>query len=299
MKTLSKNFKRISRQFGKKSVLFSVSLFLVGISTLNAQEMTEKEKNGYIGGVLLAEKFNEDMIKSGVKFNFEDLKEGGGFFEALSEGFRDAMNGQLKLSKAGYGVGSILVPELKKNGGEFIFEYLKGGEFFEALRTGFRDAINDEIKFSKEEIMSSIESFQQKMAPQQQKEKEMESEQKNESQYSIDYQRTIARHHASLSWYYLFTKEYVQSEQSARKALELDNTYLLPKTNLAHALLFQNRFTEAEHIYKELSQTIYQDNETYNKVLLNDFVELKKAGVIPENSNEDMEKIRQILQDQK
>ena len=158
----------------KKLMLFFISLFFLGTFALNAQEMTEKEKNGYIGGVLLSEKFIEEIVKSGVEFNFEDLKEGGGFFETFSEGFRDVMNGELKLAKSGYGAGSILAPEIKKKGGELIFEYLKGGEFFEGFRAGFRDGVNGEIKFSKEEMMSSIENLQQKMEPLQQKEKEYE-----------------------------------------------------------------------------------------------------------------------------
>ncbi|GHU71538.1 hypothetical protein FACS189413_13380 [Bacteroidia bacterium] len=94
----------------------------------------------------------------------------------------------------------------------------------------------------------------------------------------------------NFSWYYLFTKEYAESEQSARKALEF-NTASFAKTNLAHAILFQNRFSEAEKIYKELSQTIYKDNETFTKTLLDDFDTLEKENVIPAERNADVEKI--------
>jgi len=48
-----------------------------------------------------------------------------------------------------------------------------------------------------------------------------------------------------------------------------------------------------------LSQAIYQDNETYTQVLLNDFDELGKAGAIPEEHKADVEKIRQMLHNQK
>lgn len=220
----------------KKSVLFLISLFFLGILALNAQEMSDKEKNAYAGGVLLAEKIKNE----GLEFIFDDLKEEG---------------------------------------------------FSEAARAGFRDAINGEIKLSKEDIMSCLESFQQKMEAIQNKGKESE----NATQCPTNYQLTIVQYHTNLSWYYLFIKDYAQSEQFARKALELDNAYILPKTNLAHALLFQNRFSEAEKIYKELSQTIYKDNETYTQTLLNDLKELEEAGVIPDNCKKDVDKIRKML----
>ncbi|MDR1601177.1 MAG: tetratricopeptide repeat protein [Tannerella sp.] len=99
----------------------------------------------------------------------------------------------------------------------------------------------------------------------------------------------------SLSWYYLFTQEYPLSEQSARKGLDADPSQVWIKTNLAHALLFQSRFAEAETIYQELSQTIYKNNETFTQALLDDFDALEKAGAIPEERKQDVEKIRTML----
>jgi len=232
-----KNLKIVARL--KKSVLLFISMFLLGIFPLVAQEMTSKEKSGYAGGVLLAEKIKSE----GLEFIIEDLKEGG---------------------------------------------------FFEAIRAGFRDAINNEIKFSKEELMQSLESLQQKLEALQKKEEKNEDE--NVSQSPKNYYLTIAQNHGNLSWYYLFVKDYGQSEQNALIALELNSDYVIPKTNLAHALLFQNRFNEAEAIYKELSQTIYRDNETFTDALLNDFKELEEAGVIPAEYIENVNKIRQMLQ---
>jgi len=127
--------------------------------------------------------------------------------------------------------------------------------------------------------------------------KELDKKDKTESQHSINNQRMIARRYTSFSWEYLFVNEYAQSEQFARKAFEIDSTYSVSKTNLAHALLFQNRFSEAEAVYKELSQTIFRNNETYTKVLLNDFDDLEKAGAIPEKYKDDVEKIKKILQE--
>ena len=55
----------------------------------------------------------------------------------------------------------------------------------------------------------------------------------------------------SLSYYLLFLKKFPESEMSARWALEKDDTQTWIKVNLAHALLFQNKYDEAEKIYQE------------------------------------------------
>jgi len=89
-------------------------------------------------------------------------------------------------------------------------------------------------------------------------------------------------------------KDYKQSAQSARKALKVDNTQTWINANLAHALLFQGRFSKAEKIYKDLSQPA-KDNNTYSKSLLEDLDELEKAGVIPEKRKTDVEKIKKML----
>ena len=91
----------------------------------------------------------------------------------------------------------------------------------------------------------------------------------------------------SLSWSYLFVKEYAKCEQYTRQALELD-----PATsplNLAYALLFQNRFSEAEALYQE----ILQDDDP--QIIFDDLEELENAGAIPENCKTDVEKIRKML----
>lgn len=108
------------------------------------------------------------------------------------------------------------------------------------------------------------------------------------------YLSMLISNYGVLSCYYLFIKEYSKSEQSTLLTLELDNTQTSVKTNLAHALLFQNRFSEAEAIYKELSQTTYKKNKTYTKTLLEELKELEKANVIPAESKADVEKIRKM-----
>ena len=234
----------------KKILLFFISLSLLGIFSLNAQEMTQKEKNNYALGAILGEKIQEKIKESGID--------------------------------------PAIIETLKG----FIKEHID----FEFIKEGFRDRMKGEIKLSKEEIMNTLAELEKKKEYLEGLINPQKESGENESQCSVNYQYMIAQRYTSISYYYLFIKEYAQSEQAARKALALDPTYLLSKTNLAHALLFQNRFSKAEAIYKELSQTIYQNNETYCKALLNDFVELEQAGVIPEKCKGNVEKIRQLLQ---
>jgi len=104
----------------------------------------------------------------------------------------------------------------------------------------------------------------------------------------------LSQNYGHLSWNYLFTKEYSEAEYYAFKALELSRMSDV-KNCLAHALLLQNRFLEAENIYKELLQTIIKNDEIYTQTLLEDFDKLEKANVIPENCKAEVEKIRKML----
>jgi tetratricopeptide (TPR) repeat protein len=208
--------------------------------------------------------------------------------------------------KNSYALGVILGEKLQEKITESgidlsVIETLKGfikeHVDFEFLKEGFRDRMKGDIKLPKEEIMTILAELEKKKEYLEgliNSQKESDNDE-NGSHSSSNDPHTMAQHYTSISWHYLFVKEYAQAEKVARKALEIDPTYLVSKTNLAHALLFQNRFSKAEAVYKELSQTIYQNNETYSKVLLNDLVELEKAGVIPEKCKGDVEKIRGML----
>ena len=100
--------------------------------------------------------------------------------------------------------------------------------------------------------------------------------------------------YGELSWYYLFTKDFNLSEQAAHRALEIDSTQIWVKTNLAHAFFFQGRFPEAEKIYYELANIIYED-ESYASTLLDDFEQLENAGIIPNNYKIDFEIIKDFI----
>ena len=92
----------------------------------------------------------------------------------------------------------------------------------------------------------------------------------------------------SQSFYSIFEKQYVEAENYSKDALEVDSTKHVVYGNLAAALLFQDKYQEAEKIYRQYKSEMKED-------FLSDFEEFSKAGVIPKNREEDVEKIKQLL----
>ena len=92
----------------------------------------------------------------------------------------------------------------------------------------------------------------------------------------------------SQSFYSIFEKQYVEAENYSKEALEVDSTKHVIYGNLAAALLFQGKYQEAEKIYRQYKSEL-------KEAFLSDFEEFSKAGVIPKNREEDVEKIRQLL----
>ena len=92
----------------------------------------------------------------------------------------------------------------------------------------------------------------------------------------------------SQSFYSIFEKQYVEAENYSKDALEVDSTKHVVYGNLAAALLFQGKYQEAEKIYRQYKSEL---KETF----FSDFEEFSKAGVIPKNREEDVEKIKQLL----
>ena len=92
----------------------------------------------------------------------------------------------------------------------------------------------------------------------------------------------------SQSFYSIFEKQYIEAENYSKEALEVDSTKHVAYSNLAAALLFQGKYQEAEKIYRQYKSELKEG-------FLSDFEEFSKAGVIPKNREEDVEKIKQLL----
>ena len=85
----------------------------------------------------------------------------------------------------------------------------------------------------------------------------------------------------------IFLKKYAEAEQLAREGLAVDSTQIWISGNLAAALLLQGKYSESEPIYRQLKD---QKDDT-----LEDFEQFKAAGVIPKEREEDIEKIKRML----
>lgn len=92
----------------------------------------------------------------------------------------------------------------------------------------------------------------------------------------------------SQSFFAIFEKQYIEAENYSKEALEVDSTKHVANSNLAAALLFQGKYQEAEKIYRQYKSELKEG-------FLSDFEEFSKAGVIPKNREEDVEKIKQLL----
>lgn len=108
--------------------------------------------------------------------------------------------------------------------------------------------------------------------------------QEDVKKYQNDYSSSLGNQ----SFQCIFVKQFEKAEQYAREGLAIDPSKLFIQTNLAAALLFQGKYTEAEQIYSqykaELKDSFLQD--------LNDF---EAAGIIPEERKADVKKIRKLL----
>lgn len=97
-----------------------------------------------------------------------------------------------------------------------------------------------------------------------------------------------ARSLGDLSFKTIYIKKYSEAEQLAREGLTIDSTQHWIATNLAAALLFQSKYSEAEQIY-------FQYKSELKESFLKDFERFKAAGVIPKEREEDVEHIKNLL----
>jgi len=290
----------------KKTVFIISILLCVSTTSVMAQEMTQKEKINYALGVFLGEKINEEVQKSGIDLSiFETIKEKVKEvidLEFIKAGFSDIFKGECKLSKEEIGAA---LAELEKEK-EFLENLLGGNQNNENQYDDYNAAcvlaLSNEIDSAFEQLFiianngnfpnlehiltdSDLNSLHQ-------------DKRWNELIEMIRakvYVPLLAMNYGNLSWYYLCIKEFTQSEQAARQALQLDASQTWVKVNLANALLFQNRFSETEIIYRELMQN--EENENLIKDLWDDLEKLEKEGVIPENQKDNVEIVRKMLQE--
>ena len=94
------------------------------------------------------------------------------------------------------------------------------------------------------------------------------------------------------AWYGLFVQNYKVAEQDARRALQLDPNQSFIKSNLGHALLYQDQFDAAMKVYLDFVDDATNFGGITNKsVLLQDFDDLEAAG----KGHKDMARVKAVL----
>lgn len=106
-----------------------------------------------------------------------------------------------------------------------------------------------------------------------------------------DVAQKYANYCGSHAWYALFAFRFKEAENAALRAFAADTTQVWIKTNLAHSLLFQNRYEEAIKVYGQLKPLKTEEGESYAIACLADLNVLEKAGI----SHKDFGRIRVFL----
>jgi hypothetical protein len=104
----------------------------------------------------------------------------------------------------------------------------------------------------------------------------------------------LALCYGRMSRFQLFSKQFGEAEKYSLLAIKYyDNKVYVIKKNLAHSLLYQGKFKEAEKIYIELKDkpNSQDKSKTFKDVLIQDLDELEKAGI----THPDIAKIRTLL----
>jgi eukaryotic-like serine/threonine-protein kinase len=98
-------------------------------------------------------------------------------------------------------------------------------------------------------------------------------------QWQDDLQFVIARI-GGLAYNFLFAHDFAKALQAADQAISLAPDQIWIYTNRAHALMFLNRTDEARALYlKYRDQKDVQAGKSWPTVILDDFAELRKAGL--------------------
>jgi Tfp pilus assembly protein PilF len=87
--------------------------------------------------------------------------------------------------------------------------------------------------------------------------------------------------------YMILSKQFSEAEKNARLAVESDPLKTVSQKNLAHSILYQGKYNEAEAYYKEFKN----DADIREQILL-DFDEFEQAGI----TDPGVAKIRVLLE---
>jgi len=165
----------------------------------------------------------------------------------------------------------------------------------------FKEVKNEDLAFNRairnnEQIAERIfetRKIEQKAALQQEIVTGME---KLNEQYqdSDKIKNELAYAYNDLAWLLLRSGQFQDCEKIIKKALILEQPIPSLQCNLAHSYLFQNQFEKAEEIYRILSFEKTKNQESYRKIILEDFEKLKMDGVDHPDAVKISEMIKEI-----
>lgn len=105
------------------------------------------------------------------------------------------------------------------------------------------------------------------------------------------YKQKIAGELCNLSYYVIFNHDFPLAENYAHESIDVNPDNHVPLTNLAAAVLFQGRYSEAEAIYR-------QCKAEFKDAMLEDLETFAANGVIPKEREADVERIKKLLQEE-
>ena len=92
----------------------------------------------------------------------------------------------------------------------------------------------------------------------------------------------------NLSFVSIFNYRFTDAEKYSSEAVKMDSTKIFAYTNLASSLLMQGKYEEAEKIYRQYKIELKDG-------FLSDFAEFERLGIIPEEREKDVERIKAML----
>ncbi|MFD3000115.1 tetratricopeptide repeat protein [Pontibacter toksunensis] len=111
------------------------------------------------------------------------------------------------------------------------------------------------------------------------------------SENDADVLRQYCEYVETRSWQLLLAFKFKEAEVLIIKCLNKDLSQIWLRINLAHSLLFQNRYRQALDIYRHLKPFQYADGKRFATVCLEDLDELEKRGAV----SKDINKVREFL----
>jgi len=102
----------------------------------------------------------------------------------------------------------------------------------------------------------------------------------------------LADSYGSLAWLLLFERRPREAEAAAREGLSVDASQTWIRTNLAHALLFQDKYDEARTIYEQFKNVRLNEKQIFREAVVEDFQIFRNKKL----EHPDMAKIERLLE---